>query len=287
MLFLRKLYKILSFEYKKPRFLGFFHLFSISATAFLTTILCKKYKSVSEKSERRIAFLVWLVLAILELYKQFVYLFDLTDEVFSLNYSWNGFPFQLCSAPLYVLPLIAFLPSGKIREAFVAFYGTFVLLGGIAVCVYPGNVFVETLGINLHTMVWHGSQVFLGVYFNLRRFSAEKKVNLKQYFLSAFSVFLCFVAIAMLMNEGMHNYFVANSVDEYFNMFFISPYYECLFPVLKLLQAHTPYLLFLLSYIVILSVFSYILIYAENLIIRTAIKNANKLEQAQETTVQE
>lgn len=274
-MFFKRLYSVLAYEYKKPKFLGFFHLISISVTAFLTTILCKKAKASSEKSERRVAFWVWLVLVILEAYKQFVYAFDLENEVLSLNYKWSGFPFQLCSAPLYVLPLIAFLPSGKIREAFAAFYGTFVLLGGIAVCVYPGNVFVETLGINLHTMVWHGSQVFLGIYFNLRRFFDESKTNLKKYFLSALPVFLLFVAVAVTLNEGMYNYFTANALDESFNMFFISPHYECMFPILDLIQAHTPYHFFLLSYLLILSVFSFLLIYAENAIIRKVKKRVN------------
>jgi len=273
---LKKIYKFLSFEIKEPKAFGLFHFVSVSIISVLTTLLCKKCKNTSERNERRIAFWVWIVLFAFEAYKQFIYLFKLEEDVLSLSYAWNGFPFQLCSAPLYVLPLIAFLPSGKIREAFASFYGTFVLLGGLAVCVYPGNVFTATLGINLHTMIWHGSQVFLGIYFNLRRFSSENPPKLKQYFLRALPIFLSFVAVAVLLNVGIYHVFLARGIEDTFNMFFISPYFECIFPILDLIQAYTPYPVFLLSYILLLSVFSYVLIYVESAIIKKFKTNSKK-----------
>lgn len=268
MAFIKKIYKTLSHESKKPKIFGAFHLASVSTTTVLTTLLCKKCKNASERTERHIALWVWIGLLVLEAYKQFVYLFEIEEEQLILNYSWHGFPFQLCSAPLYVLPLIAFLPSGKVREAFASFYGTFVLIGGLAVCVYPGNVFVETLGINIHTMLWHGSQVFLGIYFNLRRFSESESFNLKKYFESSLPIFLSFVLIALILNVGFYHFFTLNGNDSTFNMFFISPYFECLFPVLNLIQAYTPYPIFLFSYVIILSVFSYMLVLSEYTVVK-------------------
>lgn len=247
---------------------GVFHVASLFTTAFLTTFICKKCKSTSEGTERKIAKWVWIGLLILESYKQLLSLFSLDGDAFSISYGWMDFPFQLCSAPLYVLPLIAFLPSGKVREAFVAFYGSFVLLGGLAVCIYPGNVFVRTLGINAHTMIWHGSQVVLGIYFNLRRFYENKSLDLKKYFKSALPIFLSFVAVALTLNVVGYLLLSANGIDDVFNMFFISPYFECIFPVLKTIQAYTPYPVFLFSYILILSVFSYALLVIENEVIK-------------------
>ena len=280
----KKIFKFLTFEIEAPKIFGWFHIISVTIISFLTTILCKKCKSNSEKTERRIALWTWIVLFVFEAYKQIVYIFELEEDVFSVNYAWHGFPFQLCSAPLYVLPLIAFLPSGKVREAFVSFFGTFVLLGGVAVCIYPGNVLVETLGINLHTMIWHGSQVFLGIYFNLRRFYSENPPKIKQYFLRAVPIFLAFVAVALILNATVYQYFTANAMDDVFNMFFISPYFECIFPVLDLIQAHTPYPVFLFSYIILLSVFSFILVYAEHEI-ATRIKS--KAEQKNQHPTQD
>ena len=265
---IKKIYKLLAHESNAPKTFGLFHFVSVSITTVSTTLLCKKCKDTSEKTERRIALWVWTTLVILESYKQFVYLFEIENDALILNYSWHGFPFQLCSAPLYILPFIAFLPSGKLREAFVSFFGTFVLLGGIAVCIYPGNVFVETLGINLHTMIWHGSQVFLGIYFNLRRFVNQKNIDLKKYFLSALPIFLVFVTAALVFNVGFYHVFTLSGNDSIFNMFFISPYFECLFPVLDIIQAYTPYPVFLLSYIILLSALSYILLLAEYAVVK-------------------
>ena len=278
---MKKIYKLLSFKSKRPKTFGLYHLISVSTTAFLTTMLCKKCKSATERTERRIALSVWLALVVLEIYKQFVNLFEIQENALILSYNWNSFPFQLCSAPLYILPLIAFLPSGNLRESIVSFFGTFVLLGGLAVCIYPGNVFVNTLGINIHTMIWHGSQVFLGIYFNLRRFFENKDFDLKKYFNSAVPIFLIFVTIALLLNVGLYHVLTLTGNDSTFNMFFISPYFECLFPVLKLIQAYTPYPVFLFSYIISLTVFAYILLLSEY----TAVKKINSSKSKNKNTV--
>ncbi|MBE6536369.1 MAG: hypothetical protein E7673_00295 [Ruminococcaceae bacterium] len=259
---LEKIYSFLSFEIEAPKTYGIFHLISVAFVIVLTTILCKKCIKSSENTERKLAFWFWVILAVFEIYKQFIYLFD-TSDGFVVDYAWHGFPFQLCSSPLYVLPLIAFLPSGKIREAFVAFYGTFVLLGGIAVYIYPGNVFTETLGINVHTMLWHGSQIFLGIYFNLRRFASKDSPDFKKYYASAVPIFLLFITVAVMLNEIFFKIFTAKGMDDEFNMFFISPHFECMFPVLDTIQANTPYPVFLFSYILILSAFSFAILYVE------------------------
>lgn len=271
---LEKIYNVLAYELKVPKMYGLFHLLSLAFIVILTIILCKTAQNTSEKTERKIAFGFWIALFILESYKQFIYHFN-ADE-FILDYGWQGFPFQLCSAPLYVLPVIAFLPSGKIREAFAAFYGTFVLLGGLAVCIYPGNVLVEKVGINIHTMFWHGSQVFLGVYFNLRRFASNNASNLKKFFLSAIPIFLSFVTVAVILNDVFYNYLTARGCDDEFNLFFISRHFVSSFPVFDIIQLHTPYPVFLLSYIVVLSASSFALILAEKAII-DSLKKHNKL----------
>lgn len=263
---LEKIYNFLSFEIEEPKMYGIFHLVSIAVIIILTTIVCKMFNKSPETTERRIALWSWIILVVFEAYKQFIYIFN-ADEGFIIDYTWHGFPFQLCSSPLYVLPFIAFLPSGKIREAFVSYFGTFVLLGGIVVLAYPGTVFVETLGIDIHTMIWHGSQIILGIYFNLRRFSSENPPKLKKYFLSSLPIFLSFVAVAMILNEVFYGIFTAIGLDKEVNLFYISPHFETVFPVFDKIQANSPYPVFLLSYLATASVFSFILIIAEEKII--------------------
>lgn len=268
---LEKIHNFLSFEFNEPKTFGIYHFISVAIAIVLTIIVCKKQVNASEKTERKMAFWFWIVLLLFEMYKQFVYLFS-TTEGFAIDYAWHGFPFQLCSSPLYVLPFIAFLPSGKLRETLVAYFGTFVLVGGIAVYIYPGSVFVETLGINLHTMVWHGSQIFLGVFFNLRRFASKNPPKLTRYFLSALPVFLGFVAVAIILNETIYNALIARGLNDTLNLFFISPHFDCIFPILDVIQDHTPYIVFLFSYIAFLSVFSYAAIFIESFLVKRLTK---------------
>ena len=132
-------------------------------------------------------------------------------------------------------------------------------------------------------MIWHGSQVFLGIYFNLRRFYSENPPKIKEYFLRAVPIFLAFVTVALILNLSVYKYLMANAMEDTFNMFFISPYFECVFPVLDLIQAYTPYPVFLLSYVFFLSAFSFVLVYSELWVARKFKERADK--KAAESTL--
>ncbi len=255
---IEKIYNFLAYQVEIPKIFGVFHFVSIAVVLLLTIIVCISCKNSSEKTERKIAFWVWTALLILESYKQFIYHFS-TEDGFTLDYSWHGFPFQLCSSPLYVLPFIAFLPSGKVREAFVSFFEAFVLFGGVVVCAFPGNVLVETLGINFHTMFWHGSQVVLGIYFNVRRFVSKNPPNIFRHFSSSIPIFLTFVSIAEVINNVFYRFATSKGIEDEFNMFFISSHFECPFPVLNVIQPHVPHAVFIISYVLFVLLFSFIL----------------------------
>jgi hypothetical protein len=80
--------------------------------------------------------------------------------------------------------------------------------------------------------------------------SEEVKVNLKS-FKRAIIVFLVFVVMAQVLNIGVYNSGILNG--ETFNMFYISPYFNSTLPVFDVIQPAVPYLLYLLIYIVALS----------------------------------
>ena len=98
-----------------------------------------------------------------ELYKQW---WENTNDLgqWESYYDWYYLPYQFCSTPLYVLPFVAFLKNSKARDAIMAFTSFYCMFGGIAVMLYPGDVFIESLGISIQTMVHHGLQLALGVY---------------------------------------------------------------------------------------------------------------------------
>ena len=263
---LEKIYAFLAFKAKEPETFGIFHLSFLAIIAVLTIIVCKKYAYTSERTERKIAFFAWIGFLSLEIYKQLMESVSLEESVLVFSYNWSYFPFQLCSSPLYVLPLIACLPNGKLRESLTAFASTVILFAGVVVCIYPGNVFVETLGINLQTLIWHGSQVWLGAYFLVRRFASSTPPEKRDYFSSSIPVFLIFTALAIFLNISMQNALNSAKLEHEINMFFISPYFDTIFPILTNIKPYVPYPLFALSYVIFVVAFSYLIFSAAVLI---------------------
>ena len=89
-------------------------------------------------------------------------------------------------------------------------------------------------------MVHHGSQIIIGIYAAVYY---KDKINVKT-FLYSLPVFSVMVLIALILNLIMHSV-----TTETFNMFFISPYFECTLPILCIVRESLPYIPFLLIYI--------------------------------------
>jgi hypothetical protein len=151
-----------------PRTFGAFHLISIIAVIALCALVIRKRELFNEKRIPYVLLAVGAVMTVLEIYKQLIHGFYIEDGVFHWDYPWYIFPFQFCSSPLYIFPIIAFTKNEKLRDACIAYMMTFSLFAGLAVFAYPGDVFIETAGICLQTMVHHGSQVILGVLYAVR-----------------------------------------------------------------------------------------------------------------------
>ena len=228
---------------------GWFHLLSLAVIVATTVVLCVKFRDCSDQIFRRILLIGWIVMVILEVYKQITFVgFQGAPGNYKWEYQWYAFPYQFCSTQHYVLPFIIFCKPGKVRNACMAFMTTFALFAGLAVCFYPNDVFVSQTGINIQTMVHHGAQVVFGIYiavYNRHRF------NMKWY-LSSLPVFGVMVAVAMLLN-GLIPMWIGN--DQTFNMFYVSWRYPSTLPVLNLLYQDVaaptlPYPIFLLVYLV-------------------------------------
>jgi hypothetical protein len=195
---------------------------------------------------------------VFELYKQFVYTFDYEDGELIKEYSWYVFPFQFCSTPLYVLPFVAFLKEGRVRSAAISFLASYGLLAGLAVMIYPGNVFVETVGVDIQTIVHHGLQTSIGIIFAVRYMRRDTLRRL----LDASIVFGIAIAIAFMLNIILYPYLVSFGIDTSFNMFYISPYNECNLPILSSIQPLVPYPVFLMVYVFGFALAALITVYA-------------------------
>ena len=232
-----------------PATFGAFHIASVLLVIAATFILCKKYSRMSERSLRIFTLAVWVIVVALEIYKQVVYTVEIENGTVLADYQWYAFPYQFCSSPIYVLPFIAALPDGRVRDCFIGFMGTFSLFAGLCVMVYPGDVFVRTVGIDIQTMIHHGLQVVLGIFYTVHYFGTRDKSKRRIFHIGAIGVFAVLVLVALLLNLIVHNALVSVGNDETFNMYYISPYHECTLPILSVLDDYLPYPVFLAIYI--------------------------------------
>jgi len=271
--FFQDLLRIMDAEMQRPTLFGWFHLLSLALTVALTVFLCLRYKNRSEKI-RFMVLAVAVIVLLLEVYKQINYTFSYEDGI-TANYQWYAFPFQFCSTPMYIGLLAGLTKKGKIHEAACAYLATYAVFAGLCVMIYPGDVFIKTIGINIQTMICHGTMISVGVCLLATGYvKLEHKTILR-----AIPIFAACIAVAMIMNETA----VATGIigDETFNMFYISPHFEGTLPVYSLVQQVVPYPWCLVIYIAAFSVAAYLM-----LLIAMGVKKLTTLGKKKEAVMQ-
>lgn len=234
-MFWQNLYNAIYTTVETPAVFGSFHIISLALVILTTVVAVLALKNAPEKSFRRFVSIVWCILVLGEIYREICFSLSLNDGVFTWDYAWYQFPFQLCASPLYAFPVVALIKDGKVRDGFLCFLSLWCFFGGAAVMIYPGDVLCQFLGINIQSLIHHGAQVVVGVLVAVRNY---KKMDAK-YFFKGFCVYLGFLAVAMILNVTVHHYLVSNGMNDTFNMFFISPYHQCTLPILSEIHAAT------------------------------------------------
>lgn len=241
MSFFQPILQLLDAEMDRPPAYGWFHILCLGIVGVLTVLAAVHGKNAGEKTVRRIVFFTALAVSVLEVYKQINYTFG--DGSGTPSYQWYAFPFQFCSTPMYVGLLAGLTKKGKFHDSLCAYLATYALFAGTCVMFYPGDVFISTIGINIQTMVCHGSMpVIAALLFSSGHVKGETKTILK-----ALPVFLCCVGIAAVLNEIA--YFTGLLEEHTFNMFFISPHCQPSLAVYSLVQQVLPFPLCLIVYI--------------------------------------
>lgn len=252
---LQDILRVLDFQMKTPRMFGWYHILSLVMTALVTVLMCFHHKNDSPQRVRKVVLVTAVVVTLAEIYKQINYSFSYANGI-TYDYQWYAFPFQFCSTPMYVGLLAGILRKGKLQETLYAYLATFAVFAGLCVMIYPADVFIGTVGINIQTMICHGSMICIGIYlFYTGTVKLEHRTILK-----AMAVFTCTVSMAVLMNEIAH--WSGLLERETFNMFFVSRYCDPSLPVYSLVQAVVPYPLCLLIYIVGFTLASYLILLA-------------------------
>ena len=209
-----------------------FHTVFFILVATASVLLCVFMRNCSEKTYKRILLGAWITILSLEIYKQIVFTFTaLEDGTIGVDFQWYSFPFQLCSTPLYVLPIAILAKNEKVRDVANGFLSFFSFFGGLAVMIFPGDVFISYIGINVQTMVHHGTQVIVGLFIAV--WNRKKICNL--YYLKSvigYGVCLCF---ACILNETLGRW--VRNKGESFNMFYISHAGTNGMPILSSIQS--------------------------------------------------
>ena len=227
-----------------PTNYGWFHLTFVTITVVASILMCVFFGNASEKRMRTACFVMWVIIVVLEIYKQLMFTYSVSDGVIVADYWWEFFPFQLCSSPLYILPFVAFLPSGRLHDMMCSFMIAFSIFGGICVYVFPGDVFCEYIGINIQTMIHHGIQIVSGVFLAAW---CRNKLKIK-YYLGGAVIFGVMMAIAMVLNLVVTNLLRGAGIDDKFSMFYVSPYEPCHLPILSMIYPLVPFPVFLVIY---------------------------------------
>lgn len=277
--FWQNLFKGLDASMKTPTTFGWYHFLCLALIVGLCIVIAIYCRNLSNKQYDKILLATTITLWAFEIYKQLNFSYNWKTN--SWDYQWYAFPFQFCSTPMYVMPVaLIFRKKKLVRDACRAYLGTYALFAGLAVMAYPGDVFVQTIGINVQTMIHHGAMLVIGV---LTWVSGKAKLNHKTI-LYALPVFVSLVSVAMSANILWH--FVGN--DETFNMFFISPYLNSTLPILSMIQPIVPYPVFLLGYIIGFTTAGYVMILLAMLFntisqkIRNAVQNKKTQKQIKE-----
>ena len=224
-----------------PMPFGLFHLTSFALTILLTVFLCVKFKNADKKAQRKLLLVASLIMLFFEVYKQTVFSFSYDGEKAVWDYQWYAFPFQFCSTPMYIMFIASFTKNEKIFDALSAYIASFTLFAGLCVMVYPNTVYIRMIGIDVQTMLHHG---FMVVFGTLMIVINRKRLNVK-FFMKGVAVFVSLVGVALILDMTVP----AHINGETFNMFFISPKFDCSIPILDIIYTNVPYPVFLASYL--------------------------------------
>lgn len=236
---LEQIINYLNFQMETPNDYGWFHILSLIIMILIIIVL-----SIKKPNIKKVLFVCSLIMIVFEIYKQFAFSFDSTSITW--RYQWYIFPFQFCSTPMYVAFIASIIKNKKIENALLCFLATYGLVGGISVMLYPNTVFVSETLINVQTMTHHGLMVIMGSYVII---SKSIDFNVKTI-ISALKVFSILIFLAVLIN--IVTYYIG--IDEGLEMFFISPFHTSTLPVFSIIYEKTPYIIFLIFYILIFTI---------------------------------
>ncbi len=237
-----------------PTMYGWFHILFLILSVGAGVLLCRLQKNAGPDRVRHVVFITAIIVIVLEVYKFINFSFTHSEGQITFDFYWSSFPWQFCSMPMYVGFLAGLIKRGRVHDSLCAFLATYAVFAGVAVMLYPSSVFIPTIGINIQTMICHGSMISIGIYlYGSGYVKAEHKTILR-----ALPVFAAALVGAIILNEVG---FVSGLCEDYFfNMFYVSPHEDPHLPVYSLVQQVVPYPFCLFIYIAGFTLAAYLML---------------------------
>ena len=237
---------------EEPAPFGVVHLVTLGIVALLAIFLCVFFRNSDQKVYKRILLSIWGIMIAMDILRIIHLCCNITPEnEISTTFSWSFLPFQLCDAPFYLLPMIAFLKEGKLRDALSAYIYTYVLLGGLVTLIVVSSITSRYVFTNVQTLLHHGLQVVSCIFIAVHE---RKRINMR-CFATGILVFLCAVIFVTGYNILTH----AIQPEDHVNMYFISPYEKKVSPVFNDAWMKITGIWQILFYVVGITAFSFIL----------------------------
>ena len=249
---------------EEPEVISWFHFIALIPIIALAILIPLFFRNAEEKIYKRILFIFWVVLIILEIFKELVKSFHYGDPSY-WEYSIRDFPFSICSMPYYFIPIVLFVNKEKhpkIVDAATGYLCLITLAAGIAVCIYTKMATSTLIYINIQTFIHHGSQVVLGIFIYVWN---RKNITIKTFYRSLIA-FLITAVIAIIINVAFYPHFI--------NMFFINPTRITNLPVGNIVQEKAGYPVYLIAFLSVIALMTFLTYFVETSIYKAVIKRS-------------
>lgn len=194
------------------------------------------------------------------------------------HYDWSSFPFQFCSIPIYMCPILPFIKNEKIKDACYYYLGTFCLVSGIfpllfgqgQLCRWP-NPYDTIRSFVWHILIVHVAIISI-VY---KKIGNNLKSNYKPL-IGAILLFVSFTVVAQLINVTLHytggiNFTTLDGVPlkevhntrlddpDIASCFYISPFFVSNMPVYNVIYKEAGWIVNYIAYLLSFSLMASIL----------------------------
>ena len=210
---------------------GVFHIVCFALSIIAGIILVKKIKSPTQTQVRKLLLIVSVAVIVLEVYKQIVYCVSFDGSEFHFRYKWYVFPLQFCSTPMYIGLLGGIFKNEKFHRLCCAYLSSYAVFAGLSVMIGPYQVLTDVVGLNIQTMVCHGSMITIGIFLMCTNYVKTETRTLMQ----ALPIFATVFTLAVVLNEIAYH-----AGFEQFNLFFISPHEQTVIPILSSIEKVCP-----------------------------------------------